>query len=197
MSRNTIFQRLDTTSAAPYSRKDYARKLAWMLVGQPAIRFSPRFCRKFRVIVLRMFGAEVALSANIRPSAVIWHPWLFALGEHSCLGDGVLIYNLGAVRVGSHTVISQRVHVCNGSHDYRRSDLPLLRPDCVIGNGVWICADAFIGPGVTVGDNSVVAAAAVVTKSVPVGLVVGGNPARPIKARFDPPTTAERLDGPS
>ena len=53
----------------------------------------------------------------------------------------------------------------------------------VIGSGVWVCAGAFIGPGVTVGDNSVVGARAVVTRDVPPGVVVAGNPARVVKAR--------------
>ena len=52
-----------------------------------------------------------------------------------------------------------------------------------IGAGVWIAADAFIGPAVTIGDNAVVAARAVVVKEVQRNEVVGGNPAKHIKFR--------------
>ena len=108
------------------------------------------------------------------------------MGEHSCLADGVLVYNLGPLSIGDHTVISQRVHICNGSHDYSKSDLPLLRPTSKIGSGVWICADAFIGPGVTIGDNAIVGACAVVTHDVPPMKIVAGNPAVVIRERPRP-----------
>ncbi|HZK80265.1 MAG TPA: type B chloramphenicol O-acetyltransferase, partial [Humisphaera sp.] len=58
-----------------------------------------------------------------------------------------------------------------------------LRPSITIGSGVWICAGAFIGPGVTIGDNSIVGARAVVTRDIPPGMIVAGNPARVIKPR--------------
>jgi len=181
-----IFQQLHTTSRAPYSRTEYARKLAWAIIGAPLVRFSPRPMRKFRVCILRAFGANIAWTVNIRPSAKIWHPWIFTMGEHSCLADGVLVYNLGPLSIGDHTVISQRVHICNGSHDYSKSDLPLLRPTSKIGSGVWICADAFIGPGVTIGNNAIVGACAVVTHDVPPTMIVAGNPAVVIRERPRP-----------
>ena len=84
------------------------------------------------------------------------------MGQHSTLSEGVNIYNLGTVSIGDHTVISQDVYVCAGTHDYTQPGLPLLRPSIRIGSGVWICAGAFIGPGVSIGDNSIVGARAVV-----------------------------------
>jgi putative colanic acid biosynthesis acetyltransferase WcaF len=101
----------------------------------------------------------------------------------SCLADDVLLYNLGPVHIGAHTVLSQRVHVCNGSHDISRVELPLTRPTCRIGAGVWVCAEAFLGPGCTIGDNAIVGARAVVTKEVTEGMIVAGNPARPVRQR--------------
>jgi len=94
-----------------------------------------------------------------------------------------VVYNLGEVRIGSHTVISQDAYLCAGTHDYTKPDMPLQLTPITIGSGVWVCAGAFVGPNVTVGDNSVVGARAVVTKDVPPGMVVGGNPARVIKPR--------------
>jgi putative colanic acid biosynthesis acetyltransferase WcaF len=61
--------------------------------------------------------------------------------------------------------------------------MPLLRPAIVIGHGVWICTEAFIGPGAKVGDRAVVGARSVVTGSLPADMVCAGNPCRPIKNR--------------
>ena len=94
-----------------------------------------------------------------------------------------MVYNLGPVSIGAHTVLSQDAYVCAGTHDYSRPDLPLLRPPIIIGAGVWVCAKAFIGPGVTIADNVVVGACAVVTKNVPADVIVQGNPALVVRAR--------------
>ena len=105
------------------------------------------------------------------------------MDAYSILSEGVTVYNLGQVSIGEHTVVSQDVYLCAGTHDYTKPNLPLLRPSITIGRGVWICAGAYIGPGVTIGDNSVVGARAVVVKDVPPRVVVAGNPARVVKKR--------------
>ena len=178
-----IFQRLDLTSPAPYPRSWYKKKAAWSLVWALLYRPSPRPLRKFRVWLVRLFGGNVAWTVNLRPSSRIWHPWLLAMGEHSCLADNVMIYNLGPVSIGPHTVLSQEAYVCAGTHDYTKPNLPLQRPPITIGGGVWVCAKAFIAPGVTIGDNAVVGACAVVTKDVPPGMIAAGNPAKVVRAR--------------
>lgn len=112
------------------------------------------------------------------------------MGEYSVLAEDVDVYNLGPVVLGDHTVVSHRAVLCAGSHDYTKPNLPLLRPEIRIGHGVWVCTQAFIGPGVTVGDNTVVGACAVVMRDVPPGVLVAGNPAKVIRARpmeGDPP----------
>jgi virginiamycin A acetyltransferase len=66
------------------------------------------------------------------------------------------------------------------------------RGDTTIGNDVWIGNQAMIMPGVTIGHGAIIASRAVVVNDVPPYTIVGGNPARAIKQRFDPATT-ERL----
>jgi putative colanic acid biosynthesis acetyltransferase WcaF len=177
------FQRLDQTAAYPYSLRDYAARIAWGVVRATLFRWSPPRSFAWRRWLLCCFGAKLGANTYIRPSARIFHPWKLTTGQWCTLADGVVVYNLGEVSVGSHTVISQDAYLCAGTHDYTRPDLPLQLTPIVVGNGVWICAGAFIGPNVRVGDNSVVAARAVVVKDVPAGMVVGGNPAKVIKAR--------------
>lgn len=183
-----LYQRLDRCASYPYSGGEYARRLAWELVQRWLIRPSPRRAHACRRALLRRFGAQVHPTAATKPTTTIWHPWLLSVGAWSVLAEGVVVYNLGPVQIGQHTVISQDAYLCAGTHDYTQENLPLRRPPIVIGSGVWICAGAFIGPGVTVGDNAIVAARAVVTRDVPPGMIVGGNPARVIKPRPQPST---------
>jgi putative colanic acid biosynthesis acetyltransferase WcaF len=180
----TLYQRLDMTAHRPYARREYARRLAWEWVQRTAIRFSPRRAHRWRNWWLRRFGAEIA--GATRPTTRIVHPWLLSLGSFSLLGEEVTVYNLGPVTIGEHSVVSQRAYLCAGSHDYTRPDLPLTRDPIRIGSGVWICAEAFIGPGVTIGDNAIVGARAVVARDVPPATIVAGNPARVIKTRPQP-----------
>ena len=180
------FQRLDRTARRPYALGHYAKRAAWNAVYALLIRPSFRRAARWRRFWLRTFGASLGTTTLIRPSTRIFAPWLLTLGDYSAIGDDVRVYNLGHITIGSHTVISQNVHLCAGTHDYTRPDLPLIRSNIVIGSGVWICADAFIGPDVTIGDNAIVGARAVVTKDVPPNVIVAGNPAKMIKDRPRP-----------
>jgi putative colanic acid biosynthesis acetyltransferase WcaF len=146
-------------------------------------RFSPRTCFGWRRFLLRLFGAKIGKQVHIYNSAIIYMPWNLEVGEWSGIGEHALIYNLGKIIIGKSTTISHRAHLCAGSHDYTLPSLPLLKPPIVILDQAWICADAFIGPGIVVGKGAVVAARAVAMKNVPSWTVVAGNPARIIKQR--------------
>jgi putative colanic acid biosynthesis acetyltransferase WcaF len=184
--RPPIFQTLDKTARAPYPASWYARRAAWNVVQATIFRLPiPKFGSAWRRALLRAFGAKIGLNALFASSVSVFHPWLLEVGDWCAFSKNVTLYNLGPVKIGDHTVLSQDVYVCAGTHDYTKPDLPLVRPPISIGNGVWIAAGAFVCPGVTIGDNSVVAARAVVTKDVPDGVVVGGNPARVIKQRIE------------
>ena len=110
-------------------------------------------------------------------------PWNLEVSDYAAIGDHALIYNLGQVTIGSRATISYRAHLCAGTHDYTKAGFPLLRPPITIGEQAWICTDAFIGPGVTIGDGAIVAARAVAIKDVASWTIVGGNPAKFIKER--------------
>jgi putative colanic acid biosynthesis acetyltransferase WcaF len=137
----------------------------------------------WRISLLRLFGAKIATGVHIHPTAEIEMPWNLEVAKFAAIGSRAIIYNLGQVYLGEGTTISQGVHVCAGTHDYRREDFPLVKAPIYIGNNVWVCADAFVGPNVRIGDRAIVAARAVVIRDVEPDVIVAGNPAVFVKKR--------------
>ena len=106
------------------------------------------------------------------------------IGDYTRIG----LHNtvIGPVTIGSHVHLAQGVTVTALNHNFedpgrRIDELGISTKQVVIGDDVWIGANAVVLPGVTIGTHCVVAAGAVVTKDVPDGCVVGGVPARVIK----------------
>jgi putative colanic acid biosynthesis acetyltransferase WcaF len=164
-------------SARKYSRAELAGRVLWG-AANPLFRWSPRLLWGWRNMILRIFGAKIGRDVQIHPTARIFLPWNLVIGDWSSIGFDTLVYNLGPVTIGSRVTISQRAHLCAGSHDHRDSSMTLLKPPISIGDGAWICADAFVGPGVAVGDGAVVGARAVVMSDVAPRSVMVGNPSR-------------------
>ena len=168
--------------ARKYTSGKMMRRVLWTF-AQPLFRISPRPCFGWRRFLLRCFGAKIGGSVHIYPSATVYFPWNLEVGDESAIGEQVFIYNLGRVTLGSRVTISHRAHLCAGTHDHTKPDFPLVRPPIVIGSDAWICADAFVGPGVTIGEGAIVAARAVAMKDVKPRSIVVGNPARESKKR--------------
>ncbi|MCL4133029.1 UNVERIFIED_CONTAM: hypothetical protein GTU68_006758 [Idotea baltica] len=119
---------------------------------------------KIKVMILRIFGAKVGEGVVIRSRVNITFPWRFECGDHVWIGDEVLILSLAPVKIGSNVCISQRAFLCTGSHDFRKESFDLITDPIVIEDGCWICAQAFVGPGVTLAAGTMVKAGAVVGK---------------------------------
>jgi putative colanic acid biosynthesis acetyltransferase WcaF len=182
--------RLDVAAnrrASKWTGQELFCRFLWGL-AQPVLRLIPRQFWRLRRCLLRLFGAKVGREVHVHRTVRIMIPWNLSIGDEAAIGDCVEIYNLGYVRIGAQATISQGAHLCAGTHDYRRPDLPLVKGTITIGRGAWICADAFVGPDVSVGEFAVLGARAVAVRDVAPGMVVAGNPARVIGQRqcFDP-----------
>jgi len=166
-----------------WTRREKIGRIAWRWVQATAFRFSPWVANGWRAWLLRRFGARVGPSCVIRPSVRVEVPWNLDMGEHASLGEFAIVYSLGKITIGPRASISQYVHLCAGSHDLSRWDLPLTRDPIDIGPDTWIGADAFVGPGVRIGEGTVVGARSSVFKDLSAWKVCVGNPAKPIKDR--------------
>lgn len=163
-----------------WSRRELAGRALWAAC-RPLFQCSPKPFWGWRRFLLRLFGARIGTGVQIHPSARIFIPWNLHMGDYSSAGFDVLIYNLGRMTIGSRVTLSQRTHLCGGTHDYRDRTMPLIKAEIHVSDDVWICADAFIGPGVSIGKRAIVAARAVVVRNVSPETIVGGNPAKPIR----------------
>ena len=103
------------------------------------------------------------------------------LGKNIIINKGATIFSAGLVVIEDDVLIGPDVKIISVNHDLADRHNKILFKKVIIKKNAWICAGAIICPGVTIGENSVVAAGAVVTKDVESNTVVGGNPAKFIK----------------
>jgi len=169
------------------SGSDYGRpKLVvflWFLLQETLFRFSPATCYGFRRWLLTLFGCKLGQGARVRPRARLHYPWRIEIGAHAAIGDDAWLYSMDTITIGDHAVISQKSFLCTASHDYRDPRFRLTHQPITVGNGVWIAADVYVAPGVTIGDNAVIGARSSVFHDMPPGMVCYGYPCRPIKPR--------------
>ncbi len=129
------------------------------------------------------------------------------LHHHAFLGDRLTIGAFAAIATGAMIVMNGANHDMLGFSTYPFDAMPgwggeldldryrsQSRGDTEIGPDVWIGAEAWILPGVTIGAGAIVASRAVVSQDVPPYTIVAGNPARPVRQRFDAETIARLLE---
>ncbi len=171
---------------SPYSTTEKIKRLLWGCVQATLFRASFHNWYGFRRALLRAFGASLAPTANVRRTVLIECPWNLSVGAESSIGDRAILYCLGPVQIGSRTTVSQGAHLCAGTHDHRRASMPLVRATISIGDDVWIAADAFVGPGVTVGTGAILGARGVAMRDLAPWRIYAGNPAVSVRERaFD------------
>jgi putative colanic acid biosynthesis acetyltransferase WcaF len=166
---------------------DYGRPkflvFLWFFCQDTLFRFSPLPLYGFRRWLLRLFGGKIGKGVILRPRARFHYPWRIEIGDHSSIGDDVWLYSIGPIKIGRQTVISQRSFLCTASHDYRDPHFKTIHKPIAVGDGVWIAADVFISPGVSIGDNAVIGARSSVFQDMPENTICYGSPCRPVRKR--------------
>ncbi len=172
-----------TEGGPSFSLRNRVTRLLFAVVWMLFARWTPRQLNGWRRLILRAFGATVAPGAVVYGSARIWLPSNLWIGRGSTIGAGAIVYNQGAITIGENSIISQRVHLCSGTHDHRDPAFQLQIRPITIGDRVWIAAEAFVGPGVRVPDGVVLGARGCLFTDAEAWTVYSGNPARPIRDR--------------
>lgn len=161
----------------------------WLIAKKLPASTSPggKLWRKVRAIVTSPLFAEAGSGINVEHGASFGKGDRIRVGDRSGIGINARLD--GPVTIGRNVMMGPEVMVYALGHNFSDTSKPMIDQgmsesrEVIIEDDVWIGARAVILPGVTVGTGSVVAASAVVTKSVPPFSVVAGNPARVVRSR--------------
>lgn len=145
---------------------------------------------------------QIKLGENVQLSGwlTVFYGGKITIGDYTLIGNNTVVEAFDQIEIGAYTMISSEVLIMDnnnhsiyaqarlidtlGSADFNK--VRINNTNCVhkpikIGNHVWIGRRAIILKGVTIGDRSIVAAGAIVTKDIPADTIVAGNPAKVVK----------------
>ena len=182
-----------------------------MLAGEPYIADDPEMLREAqrarafenayndptvaddeRARVLREWLGAVGDGTYIRPPFRVDYGFNIRIGDHGYANLGLVALDVAPITIGDDVLIGPNVQLLTPTHPVepgpRRDKWEGAAP-ITIGHNVWLGGAAIVLAGVTIGDDSVVGAGAVVTRDVPAGVVAVGNPARVLR-RVDQPGPA-------
>ena len=148
---------------------DKGRSIVWQALWFAALNlvFVKWWCpSRGRVLLLRLFGAEVGKGVLIRHRVRVHWPWKLTVGDHAWIGEDVWIMNLEPCDIGASSCLSQGARIICGSHDRRSPTFEFDNGPISIGQGVWVAAGCTVLRGSVVGDFAVLGAGAVVSGTV-------------------------------
>lgn len=174
---------LDASAARPwgggpsFSLSNRLYRATWTLTWAVFASWTPPQLRGWRRLLLRLFGAKLNQGVNIYSSARIWSPRNLEMGAFASIGPRANVYSMAKIAIGPYAIISQDAHLCTGTHDVDDPNFQLRSRPITIGERAWVAAEAFIGPGVTIGDGAVLGARACTMRDVAPYTIFSGNPA--------------------
>lgn len=166
-----------------FDLKSKIKRLVWNVTWILLCSWTPNPMHKWRIFILRLFGAKIGKTNFIYPNCKIWAPWLLETEDVVTIGPRVELYNPGGIFLADHSILSQDSYICGATHNYNSIDFSYQKKRIHIGRYAWICARAIVLPGVTCGDGSVLGAGAVTSKNLDSWTVYAGNPAVKVKNR--------------
>ena len=173
-----IIQGNDPYTQPSFSLGNRFTRALWGCVWLLFFRPSPIPFHAWRNLLLRLFGAQLGEKVHVYPNVKIWLPSLLVIGNRVGIANGVNLYNMATIHIGHGCVVSQGAHLCTGTHDIDSANFQLIAKPITLKANVWVCAEAFIGPGVSIAEGCVIGARGVVVKNIADSMTVwAGNPA--------------------
>lgn len=182
-SQTVPSSRSKAAQVSPWTIGFRVKMLAWEISWSLFCKWTPKPLNRWRIIWLKLFGAQIIGDPFVHQKARIQIPWHLTLHDRCCLGDCANLYSLARIEVGENAVIAQEAYICTGTHDFEDPSLPLRTSRISIGKNAFIGARAFILPGVCIGEGAIVGACSIVTSNVEPFSINAGNPCRKIKSR--------------
>lgn len=154
--------------------------------GHLGTRLRQLVLRRF----LRGFGQDTVIQAGFR----IINPERVSFGSHCSIAQGVFITGGGGVSLGDWVGLGPDTKIWSVNHRFDDPDRPWMlqgwdKKPVVIEDDVWLAANVFVMPGITIGKGAIVSAGTVVNKSIPPYAIVVGNPGRVVGWRKKPGPT--------
>ena len=134
--------------------------------------------------ILKQLFAEMGKNFSIESPFFCDYGYNITVGDDVFFNFNCTILDVTPITIGDRCLFGPGVHLYGATHPIEaklRGSLQEFGQPINIGSDVWVGGGAIICPGIQIGDRSIIAAGAVVTKDVPSDVIVGGNPARVIK----------------
>ncbi|QEE43372.1 putative colanic acid biosynthesis acetyltransferase (plasmid) [Rhizobium sp. WL3] len=171
------------TGGASFPLRNRIVRAVWNVTWRSMGIWTPIPLFGWRRFLLRLFGAKIAAEARVYPGVEIWAPANLRMESWSCLARGVKCYSMAMITLDKFALVSQGAHLCAGTHDIDDPDFQLRAAPILIGENAWVAAEAFVGPGVAMGEGAVLGARGVLFKDLQKMEVAVGNPARVVRMR--------------
>lgn len=166
------------------TKGEKVKLLIWRCVDALFYQTTLTVFSRWRVFLLRLFGAKIGKGCYISPKSRVYLPWNLEIGNYSSIDDYVCLRSVGKIVIGDFVSIGMGAHIIPGGHDIRSRGFEGDATFCKIGNGVFLGADSFVGRGVTIGQFSVLGSRAAAYKDIPENSVAVGIPAKVIGERI-------------
>ena len=158
--------------------------IIWYFVNVIFLKNPLNPLSNLKVIILRLFGAEIGKNVLIKSPIDVKYPWKLKIGDYSSIGEHVWINNLDDVVIGKNVCVSQGAMLLCGNHNYKKSTFDLILGKIILEDGVWIGAQSIVCPSVTCKSHSVLTVNSTATKDLEAYSIYQGTPAVKIKDRI-------------
>ncbi len=165
-------------------KKSTFTQLVWYVISLVVFESGLFPIYRFKIGVLRLFGARIGSGVVIKPKVYIKYPWHLEIGNDVWIGEGVRIDNLALVKMGSNVCVSQNVFLLTGNHNYRSDGFELMTGKITIEDQVWVGASSIVCPNAVLTKGCVITVGSFISGTTNANRVYRGNPAIDIKPRY-------------